>query len=398
MKKIFAMLLTAAITVSLIACGGSGSSNNTTSTDTAASEDGAASEALADGKLIVGTNAEFPPFEYLGDNGEPDGFDIALIKAIGEKLGVEVEIQNMEFGSLITSIGSKIDVSIAGMTVTEERKNAVDFSDSYYDAVQFVILPADSTIAAKEDLLGKTIGCQLGTTGEYLIDDLIAEDGATEKKSYNKAVDAVNDLLNGRLDCVIIDNEQLRIRRLKRNLKLYITLFLLHPFTDITDRRLIGYTLLYHKVERRSLSVGALHIYPAVHHIKKAGHYAHSKARSFDIVISLFLYPLKAYEKIVYILFFYTYSGILYFHIKLDGSVISALLLHNELYFAARSVFNGICKQVHYDLSQADIITDKGRGDIRIYIKDKIKALGHRSFPYGMIEIVYNGRSIIFII
>ena len=211
MKKIFAMLLTAAITVSLIACDGSGSSNNTTSTDTAASEDGAASEALADGKLIVGTNAEFPPFEYLGDNGEPDGFDIALIKAIGEKLGVEVEIQNMEFGSLITSIGSKIDVSIAGMTVTEERKNAVDFSDSYYDAVQFVILPADSTIAAKEDLLGKTIGCQLGTTGEYLIDDLIAEDGATEKKSYNKAVDAVNDLLNGRLDCVIIDKNPAQV-------------------------------------------------------------------------------------------------------------------------------------------------------------------------------------------
>ena len=181
MKKIIAMLLTAAISVSLIACGSSAGSSSS------------------------GTNAEFPPFEYLGDNGEPDGFDMALIKAIGEKLGVEVEIQNMEFGSLITSIGSKIDIAVAGMTVTEERKNAVDFSDSYYDAVQFVILPADSTIAESKDLLGKTIGCQLGTTGEYLIDDLIAEDGTTQKKSYNKAVDAVNDLLNGRLDCVIID-------------------------------------------------------------------------------------------------------------------------------------------------------------------------------------------------
>ena len=215
MKKIIAMLLTAAISVSLIACGSSSGSSNdakdTAAAEETASTEGAESEALADGKLIVGTNAEFPPFEYLGDNGEPDGFDMALIKAIGEKLGVEVEIQNMEFGSLITSIGSKIDVSIAGMTVTEERKNAVDFSDSYYDAVQFVILPADSTIAAKEDLLGKTIGCQLGTTGEYLIDDLIAEDGATEKKSYNKAVDAVNDLLNGRLDCVIIDKNPAQV-------------------------------------------------------------------------------------------------------------------------------------------------------------------------------------------
>jgi polar amino acid transport system substrate-binding protein len=143
--------------------------------------------------------------EYDDEDLDPDGFDMALIKAIGEKLGVEVEIQNMEFGSLITSIGSKIDIAIAGMTVTDERKNAVDFSEPYYDAVQYVILPADSAIAAKEDLLGKTIGCQLGTTREYLIDDIIAEDGATQKKSYNKAVDAVNDLLNGRLDCVIID-------------------------------------------------------------------------------------------------------------------------------------------------------------------------------------------------
>lgn len=212
MKKLVAMLLAAAVSVSLIACGGSSSApasgnetQETAEAGDAAAAEGAVSEAIADGKLIVGTNAEFPPFEYLGDNGEPDGFDVALIKAIGEKLGVEVEIQNMEFGSLITSIGSKIDIAIAGMTVTDERKNAVDFSDAYYDAVQYVILPADSAIAAKDDLLGKTIGCQLGTTGEYLIDDLIAQDGATQKKSYNKAVDAVNDLLNGRLDAVIID-------------------------------------------------------------------------------------------------------------------------------------------------------------------------------------------------
>jgi polar amino acid transport system substrate-binding protein len=213
MKKLLAMLLTAAVSVSLIACGGSsapasGSDSKEETQEEAAPAEAAqdaVSEALADGKLVVGTNAEFPPFEYLGDNGDPDGFDMALIKAIGEKLGVEVEIQNMEFGSLITSIGSKIDIAIAGMTITDERKNAVDFSEPYYDAVQYVILPADSAIAAKEDLLGKTIGCQLGTTGEYLIDDIVAEDGATQKKSYNKAVDAVNDLLNGRLDCVIID-------------------------------------------------------------------------------------------------------------------------------------------------------------------------------------------------
>ena len=94
---------------------------------------------LADGVLTVGTNAEFPPFEYVDDNGEPDGFDIALIKAIGEKLGVTVEVENMEFEALVSAIGSKIDLAIAGMTVTDERQASVDFSNPYYDALQYVI-------------------------------------------------------------------------------------------------------------------------------------------------------------------------------------------------------------------------------------------------------------------
>ena len=166
-------------------------------------EDGAeVSEALADGVLTVGTNAEFPPFEYVDDNGEPDGFDIALIKAIGEKLGVEVTVENMEFASLVSSIGSKIDVSIAGMTVTDERKESVDFSDPYYEAVQYVILPADSEASKAEDLVGMTIGVQLGTTGDFIATDDV--EGSTVQQ-YNKGVDAVNDLINGRVDCVIID-------------------------------------------------------------------------------------------------------------------------------------------------------------------------------------------------
>ncbi|MCI8355217.1 MAG: transporter substrate-binding domain-containing protein [Lachnospiraceae bacterium] len=158
------------------------------------------SEALSDGVLNVGTNAEFPPFEYVDDNGEPDGFDMALVKAIGEKLGVEVTVENMEFDSLVASIGNKIDIAAAGMTVTPERSQTVDFSDTYYEAVQFVILPADSEIAQASDLEGKTIGVQLGTTGDFTAEEL------TENVSrYNKAVDAVNDLINGRVDCVIVD-------------------------------------------------------------------------------------------------------------------------------------------------------------------------------------------------
>ncbi len=214
MKKVIAAILAATMTVALVACSSAGSASSSQSEEAATTEVSGAeesadaeavSEALADGKLVVGTNAEFPPFEYLGEDGNPDGFDMALINAVGEKLGVEVEIQNMEFGSLVTSIGSKIDIAIAGMTVTEERKNSVDFSDPYYDAVQYVILPVDSEIATYEDLAGKKLGTQLGTTGDLIAQDIQAEDSSTTNNEYNKAVDAVNDLLNGRIDAVIID-------------------------------------------------------------------------------------------------------------------------------------------------------------------------------------------------
>ena len=208
MKKLLAVLLATVMTMSLLTACSSNKAAETTketeatgTTEAAETTEAAASEALSDGVLTVGTNAEFPPFEYVDDNGEPDGFDIALIKAVGEKLGVTVEVENMEFASLISSIGSKIDVAIAGMTVTDERKESVDFSDSYYEAVQYVILPEGSEIATADDLKNKAIGVQLGTTGDFIASDI---EGATVSQ-YNKAVDAVNDLINGRVDCVIID-------------------------------------------------------------------------------------------------------------------------------------------------------------------------------------------------
>lgn len=224
MKKVLAMALAAAMSAAVIGCGSTAASTaasaeassdaaesagengeaNTAETETADAEqnDAAASPALSDGVLTAGTNAAFPPFEYIGDDGKPDGFDVALIKAIGDKLGVQVEIQDMEFDGLVTSIGSKIDVAIAGMTITEERKAMVSFSDPYYDAVQYVIVPAGSEIASADDLKGRTIGCQLGTTGNFLIEDNI--EGATAQ-TYDKAIDAVNDLINGKVEAVIID-------------------------------------------------------------------------------------------------------------------------------------------------------------------------------------------------
>lgn len=218
MKKLLAAALIAAMSMTMLTACGSSESDAANSKETVVEEPEApkqeetadaetaddaetVSEALTDGVLTVGTNAEFPPFEYVDDNGEPDGFDMALVKAIGEKLGVEVVIENMEFASLVSSIGSKIDIAAAGMTVTDERKESVDFTNSYYEAVQYVILPADSEIATAADLEGKAIGVQLGTTGDFIAEE-IADSTVAQ---YNKAVDAVNDLINGRVDCVIID-------------------------------------------------------------------------------------------------------------------------------------------------------------------------------------------------
>lgn len=165
---------------------------------------GATSAAIEDGILTAGTNAAFPPFEYAGADGAPDGFDIALIKAIGEKLGVEVQVVDMEFNSLVSSVGSKIDCAIAGMTVKPDREEVVDFSDTYYTATQYVLVAADDdSVAAVEDLNGKIIGTQLGTTGQIIAEDELE---AKEVKSYDKAVDAVNDLKNGRIDAVVIDS------------------------------------------------------------------------------------------------------------------------------------------------------------------------------------------------
>ena len=191
MKRFISLLTVGALLSSmLIGCSSGGSASSATNN-----------------KLIVGTNAVFPPFEYAGADGEPDGFDIALIKAMGEKMGKEVEVQNMEFDSLVAAIGNKIDIAIAGMTVTEERKQSVDFSDTYYEAVQNVILPIDSTIATADDIAGKKIGVQLGTTGDFIAAD-ISPDGV---KQYSKGLDAVNDLMNGRLDCVIIDSNPAQV-------------------------------------------------------------------------------------------------------------------------------------------------------------------------------------------
>ena len=185
-KTILALVMAGLMAVSLAACGGSTAPASGSTQETQETGEAAVSETLADGVLTVGTNPEFPPFEYLGDDGTPDGFDMALIKAIGEKLGVEVKIESYDFDSLVESIGTKIDIAIAGMTIKEERLEKVDFSDPYYQAIQYVIVPKGSEIKSADDLKGKSFGCQSGTTGDFIIQDI---EGADNHR-YNRGVDA----------------------------------------------------------------------------------------------------------------------------------------------------------------------------------------------------------------
>lgn len=155
--------------------------------------------------LVMGTNAAFPPYEFVDDNGNIVGIDAEIAEAVANKLGMKLEIKDMEFDSLIPAVQSgSIDLALAGMTVNEERKASVDFSDSYATGIQVIIVKEGSPIATVDDLDGKMIGVQSGTTGDiYCTDDY----GADHVKQFQNGALAVQALLNDQVDAVVIDNE-----------------------------------------------------------------------------------------------------------------------------------------------------------------------------------------------
>lgn len=157
-----------------------------------------------DGVLTMATNAYFPPYEYY-EGDEVVGIDAEIAGAVAEKLGLELKIEDMEFDSIITAVQTgKADMGLAGMTVTDERKESVNFSDSYATGIQVIIVPEGSDIAGVDDLADKKIGVQLATTGDIYAKEDFGEDHVEE---YNKGADAVMALVQGKVDAVIIDNE-----------------------------------------------------------------------------------------------------------------------------------------------------------------------------------------------
>lgn len=156
--------------------------------------------------LVVATNANFPPYEFL-ENNEAVGIDMDIMHAICEKLGYKMEVADMEFGSIITAVATgKADVGAAGITVTEDRLQSVQFSDSYATGVQVVIVKEGSPITSVDDLSGDDImiGVQQDTTGDIYGTDEFGEAHITR---FNKGADAVQALATGKVDAVIIDNE-----------------------------------------------------------------------------------------------------------------------------------------------------------------------------------------------
>ena len=222
MKKALSLMTAAALVLSLVACGSTASSaasseaaSSETASSDAASSEAASSEAASEtetaelstvepGKLIMSTNAAFPPYEMTTDSGEFEGIDIETAQAIADKLGLELQIDDMDFDAALLAVQQgKSDMVMAGVTVTDERQNVMDFTDSYATGIQSIIVKEDSDIASVDDLAGKKIGTQRGTTGYLYCSDDFGDENVV---AYDDGLTAVQMLNNGQVDCVVIDN------------------------------------------------------------------------------------------------------------------------------------------------------------------------------------------------
>ena len=226
MKKILALLLAMTMVFGMAACGssdtqepaaennasnaenaGTDTAEETTGTETAGDEVTDAESAgtlttVTDGVLTMSTNAAFPPYEMTDDNGNVIGIDADIAAAIAEKLGLELEILDMDFDAALLAVQQgKSDMVMAGVTVNEDRLAVMDFSETYANGVQVIITQEGSDVTI-DNLGEKMIGTQRGTTGNiYCTDDY----GEEHVIAYDNGITAVQALVNGQIDCVVID-------------------------------------------------------------------------------------------------------------------------------------------------------------------------------------------------
>ena len=214
MKKFLAMTMALAMVLSLAACGGNGGSSSKGSASSAgtsasaSTSEPAALSTIEAGKLIMSTNASFPPYEMTDDSGKIIGIDAEIAEAIAGKLGLELVIDDMDFdAALLAAQQGKSDIVMAGVTVNEDRLLVMDFSDSYATGVQVVIVKEGSDVTM-DNLGEKMIGAQRGTTGYIYASDTPENGGYGEDHviAYDNGATAVQALKNGQVDCVIIDN------------------------------------------------------------------------------------------------------------------------------------------------------------------------------------------------
>jgi len=198
-KKVFVLVVALAVLSALvIACGGGNQNDSEFNT-------------VEPGMLIMATSADFPPYEFWEGN-EIVGIDAEIAAAIAEKLGLELRIDDMEFDSILAAVNAgRADIGMAGMTITEERLESVYFSVSYATGIQVVIVREDSGITSADELYEDganfNIGVQTSTTGDLYATWFLEDAGLATVHRYRRGSDAVQSLVTGRVDCVIIDNE-----------------------------------------------------------------------------------------------------------------------------------------------------------------------------------------------
>ena len=212
MKKILSIVLALTMVFSLALVFTACTENKTTTEETSTDVDAATGMTAKEGVLVMATNAAFPPYEYV-EGGEYAGIDVEIAGKIAEKLGLTLEIKDVEFGSIIGGVQSgKFDIGMAGMTVNEDRLKSVNFSTTYATGVQVVIVAEGSAITSLDDLVGDgsmKFGVQQDTTGDIYASDTAENGGYGEENvvRYKTGADAVQALKTGKVDAVIIDNE-----------------------------------------------------------------------------------------------------------------------------------------------------------------------------------------------